>query len=193
MLNNYSNDVKKDFERAIKKYMNKVKGKFVCITIGLEGTTNRGVDLKTAKQLFEIMVAFENLVFILLLNEDIPDSVNVPKNCILGVTVSEIKDISKIRNLALSNAKNRFVSFVPLNENVADEIAIDLVNNIDYFILEGTSFGEDRNEWEENLIFLRNHSGNDICLVYDKSVQKNDYDMDVFSNELFGICRLNWF
>ena len=193
MLNNYSDDVKKDFERAIEKYMNKIKGKYICITIGLEGTTNRGVDLETAKQLFIVMDIYANLFFLLLLNEDIPDSVNVPKNCILGVTVSDIKDFSKIRNLALSNAKHRFVSFVPLNENVADDFDSDLINNIDYFILEGSTFGEERNEWEENLISFRSHNGNDICLIYDKSVQKNDYDMDVVASELFGNCRLNWF
>ena len=184
--------VEDDFIRAIEKYKKKIKGRNAFITIGLEGTADRGVDFVTAEKLFRVMDDHKKMNFMLLLKDEISDTANVPSNCMLGVTVSEVKDAHKIEMLASSNAKKIFVSFVPLLENVTDEIDTELVDDIDYILLEGSP-EDDINDWEQELVLMSIDYGHDVLRVYDKSVQKCDYEMDVVSSELFGFNKLNWF
>ncbi len=186
-------DLQEEFRHFIKMNKDKVSESCTYITVGLEGTSNRGVSIKKAKTLFEVMEEYPKVNFMLLLKADIDEYLYVPNNCMIGVTVSDNDEIHRIEDVwHETDANNLFLSFVPLRGDVGSSIETDIVKAMRYFVLEG-ALEDEKREWEENLILLRSEHLHNTLLVYEKSVQKHDYDMHVTSDKLFGYRRLSWF
>ena len=182
------NGLKNEFRKFIEKKGSKAKRKNRFISVGMEGIRGRGVDTRTAKELFEVMLKYKDVNFMLLLKDECPKGFVVPENCVIGVTVSKKDDIFRIETLRYcKGAKGTMASFVPVEEYF--DIGKAWLRHLEWLIISGVEEGE-ANEWEEDFINYYLHEGLYAKLAYEKSTEKNGYDMSYECKELFGYRRM---
>lgn len=155
----------------------------VHITLGMEGTADRGLTWDDASAIMDAIRQHEMHRFMLLLKGELPAGENIPRNCMVGVEVRTEDDLDSMDALLELNAFEYFVMFVP--DVPIDVESIDLTG-FKWTILEGNP-DEELQEWEVDMTCLVYESTYRLA-AYDKSFEDCGYVRGVMSDKIVG-CR----